>query len=139
MAAKKKSWAEKMKPDATHQVKTTDKDFADIPAGSSMLIATPTIVDEYVRNITEGTHVSIKQMREDLAATFDAAYTCPVTSGIFLRTVAENAYEELSKGKNIKDIAPFWRMIDKQAPVAKKLACGIDFITEQRKAEGLAP
>ncbi len=137
MTSKKKTWSQKMRSDMKHEVKTNDKDFADIPAGSSFLIATPAIVNEYVRNIPEGKHVSIKQMREDLAAEYHAAYTCPVTSGIFLRIVAENAWEELMKGKSITKITPFWRMIDLKSPSAKKLACGTDFIKEMREKEGL--
>lgn len=138
MTSKKKTWSQKMRSDMKHEVKTNDKDFADIPAGSSFLIATPAIVNEYVRNIPEGKHVSIKQMREDLAAEYHAAYTCPVTSGIFLRIVAENAWEELMKGKSITKITPFWRMIDLKSPSAKKLACGTDFIKEMREKEGLS-
>lgn len=127
-----------MKPGSKPKVETTDKDFADIPAGHSMLIATPEIVEEYVRNIPEGTHVPIKQMREDLAAEYHAEYTCPVTSGIFLRIVAEHAYEQLQQGKAPEEITPFWRMIDKRSPSAKKLACGLDFLIEQRQKEGLS-
>ena len=138
MKSVKKTWAEKMRPGMKHVVKTNDKDFADIPAGCAFLIATPTIVDKYVRSIPEGKHVLIKQMREDLAAEYHAEYTCPVTAGIFLRIAAENAYEELMKGKSISKITPFWRMIDTKSPSAKKLACGVDFVREMREKEGLS-
>lgn len=137
MANKRKTWAEKMNPDAEPQVKKTDKDFADIPAGATMLIATPTIVDEYVKHIPKGTHSSLQQMRKDLAAEYNAEFTCPVTSGIFLRIVAENAYEEHQKGKPLTKIAPFWRMMDKKSPALKKLTFGADFVLEQRKKEKL--
>ncbi len=83
-----------MNPGAAYEVKTIDTKFADIPAGGSMLIATPEIVADYVRNIPEGTHTSLQQMRKDLAAEYNAEYCCPVTAGIFLRIVAEAAYED---------------------------------------------
>lgn len=137
MANKRKTWAEKMNPDAEPQVKKTDKDFADIPAGATMLIATPTIVDEYVKHIPKGTHSSLQQMRKDLAAEYNAEFTCPVTSGIFLRIVAENAYEEHQKGKPLTKIAPFWRMMDKKSPALNKLTFGADFVLEQRQREKL--
>lgn len=133
----RKTWAEKMNRGSKPKIEITDKNFADIPAGHSMLIATPEIVEEYVNNIPEGTNVSIKQMREDLAAEHHAEYTCPVTSGIFLRIVAENAYEQLQQGKSKDEIAPFWRMIDMKSTSAKKLACGLDFLKELRQKEGL--
>lgn len=137
MISKKKTWSQKMRPDMKHTIKVSDNAFADIPAGCSFLIATPGIVEEYVRNIPEGRHIPIKQMREDLAAEYHAEYMCPVTAGIFLRIVAENAWEELMKGKSISKITPFWRMIDMKSPSAKKLACGTDFIREMREKEGL--
>ena len=137
MASKKKSWAEKMKSDSKHKITVNDKDFADIPAGHSLLIPTPLIVDSYVRAIPEGTHTNIKQMRSDLAAEYGSEYSCPVVSGICLRIVAENAFELLQNGQPLNQVAPFWRMIDLKSPSAKKLACGVDYLAELRKKEGL--
>jgi len=137
MAYKRKSWTEKMNPKAVFKVERIAKAFADIPEGSTMLIATPGIVDEYVRNIPEGVHTSLKQIRKDLAATYHSDYTCPVTTGIFLRIVAEHAYEEIQSGKPVEAVTPFWRVIDKKSPTAKKLSFGTDFLLAQRKQEGL--
>lgn len=134
----RKTWAEKMNPDMEPKIEKTEKDFADIPAGAKMLIATPAIVDDYIRNIPKGSTTSLQQMRKDLAAEYYADYTCPVTSGIFLRIVAEKAYEDYTKGKALSRITPFWRMIDKKSPTAKKLSFGYDFVAEQRKKEGLS-
>ena len=103
-----------------------------------MFIATPMLVDAYIRNIPKGVHTSLQQMRKDLAAEHGAEYSCPITSGIFLRIVAEAAYEEYLAGKPLKKIAPFWRMIDKKAPVAKMLTFGTEFVQEQREKEGLS-
>lgn len=136
-ASKKKSWKEKLDGKAVFEVKVTDKKFADIPANSKMLIATPKIVDGYVRNIPTGTQSSIQTMRNDLAIEYGAEYTCPVTSGIFLRIVAEAAFEEYKSGKPLKSIAPFWRMADEKSPLAKKVSFGPEFIKKMRKKEGL--
>jgi hypothetical protein len=134
---KRKTWAEKMLPDKKAEVKKNDYDFADIPAGSKMLIATPKIVDGYVRQIPKRHFTDIKQMRKDLAAEYGAEYTCPVTTGIFLRIVAENAYEEFEKGKSLNKIAPFWRAMSIKSPSAKKLTFGIKFLKDQQKQEGI--
>lgn len=137
MAHKKKSWKEKMNPKAEWKVEVSDKKFADVPEGAKLLIATPMIVEDYVKNIPEGVSSSIQQMRKDLASEYNAEYTCPITSGIFLRIVAEKAFEEYQEGKTVDEIAPFWRMIDKKSTTAKKLTFGMDFINDQRKSEGL--
>jgi len=119
------------------EVKKTDKDFADIKKGETMLIATPLIVDEYIRQIPKGKEGTLSQMRKDLAAEFHADKTCPVTAGIFLRIVAEAAYEELGKGKSISKITPFWRIINETSATAKKLTFGTGFLQQQRRKEKL--
>lgn len=135
----KKTWTEKLNIEKTCVVKTIEKRFADIMEGESMLITSPQIINEYVKEIPKGTSTDLKTMRNDLAILYHAEKTCPVTTGIFLRVVAEAAFEQHQKGKPIEDITPFWRMIDSKSKIAKKLTCGVDFITKQRIKEGLAP
>jgi len=77
-------------------------------------------------------------MRLDLAIEHQADNSCPVTTGIFLRIVSEVAFENYQKTKNLTSITPFWRVVDTKMPIAKKLSCGIDFINNQRKKEGLS-
>ena len=137
-AMARKSWVEKRNLARPAQVKVTDKAFADIPAGSTMLIATPEIVHDYVKQIPRGNAASLAQMRKDLAAEYGAQYMCPVTAGIFLRIVAEAAWEELQQGKPIRQVAPFWRIIPLKSPTAKKLSFGTEWLAAQRKAEGIA-
>ena len=136
-AYKRKTWIEKRDLSKEAKVEVLDKDFADMKTGEKMLVATPEIVDAYVRHIPKGKEGSLLQMRKDLAAEYHADKTCPVTSGIFLRIVAEAAYEELQQGKPASKITPFWRIITEKSPAAKKLSFGTDFLTEQRKKEGL--
>jgi hypothetical protein len=137
MAYKRKTWQEKLHNNHPEKVEVVDSKFADIPAGASMYIANPLIVDAYIRNIPKGTHTSLQQMRKDLATEHNAEYTCPIISGIFLRIAAEAADEEYMAGKPLKKITPFWRMIDSKSPAAKKLTFGTDFVAQQRAAEGL--
>ena len=134
-----KTWEEKFYSKKPHQVKRIEKDFADIPAGASMLIATPEIIADHLKQIPEGHSTDIKKMRNDLANEYGAEYTCPVTTGIFLRTVAEFAHEQLEKGKSSKDLPPFWRAIDQKAKINKKLSFNTEFIVQKRKEEGLIP
>jgi hypothetical protein len=136
-ASKKKTWQEKLHTGKKAEVKRNDYDFADIPAGSKMLIATPEIMDAYIRQIPKGHFTDIKQIRKDLAAEYKAQYTCPVTTGIFIRIVAEAAYEQYEKGSPLSKITPFWRALSAQSPSAKKLSFGIQFLLEQQKKEGI--
>jgi hypothetical protein len=133
----RKTWQEKLHNGKKAELKKNDFDFADIPAGSKMLIATPEIVDAYIRQIPKGHFTEIKQLRKDLAAEYKAQYTCPVTAGIFIRIVAEAAYEQYEKGTALSKITPFWRALSAQSPSAKKLSFGIDFLIEQQRKEGI--
>jgi hypothetical protein len=116
-------------------VEVTDKAFAGIPAGAKMLIPTPTLVKEYMEKLPRGKTATIDEMREDLAKEYKAQFTCPLTTGIFVRIVAEAALDEHRAGTDLSEITPFWRVLDARSKAGKKLSCGTDFLTEMRKAE----
>lgn len=130
-------WSEKLQQKKSPQTKRIDFSFSDIPAGSVMFIATPQLVDAYIRQIPKGKQVSVKTLRNDLAKAHQADATCPLTTGIFLRIAAEASYEKYRQTKSIRGITPFWRVIEPGSPLAKKLSCGPRFIAERRKAEGI--
>lgn len=129
--ANRKSWIEKLNDKKEPQLKRIEIQFADMPAGSNMFIATPQLIDEYVKQIGFGRRIDIKTLRKDLALAHHADYTCPVTTGIFLRIVAEANYEKLQLGKEIDEISPFWRVITPNSPLAKKLTFGQEFLIQQ--------
>lgn len=130
-----KTWVEKRDCDKSFQIKKTTKKFADIPEGSKMFIATPQIIDAYVKNIPFGMTTELGTLRNDLAIEYGAGKTCPVTTGIFSRIISEAAFEELNAGKSIDDITPFWRIVNPKSKLAEKLACSISFIEKQRALE----
>lgn len=129
--ATKKTWLDKLNEHKEPQVKRIDIDFADMLAGSNMLIATPQIIDQYIQQIEFGKRVDSKTVRKDLALAHNADCTCPVTTGIFLRIVAEANYEKWQQGKSVEDITPFWRVIEPNSALAKKLSFGQDFLVQQ--------
>ena len=133
-----KSWTEKFAHPPKPRVTTLEKPNAGRTEGDKMLIPTPVVVAAYVESIPKGESRTMPQMREELAATHRADFTCPLTAGIFLRIAGELAWEQHQAGKPLSKITPFWRVIDAKAPAAKKLACGVDFIVKQRKREGIA-
>jgi hypothetical protein len=75
-----------------------EKRFAGIPAGAILFVATPDIVAEYVRAIPAGQTRTIEQMRRDLAKRNKADATCPVSTAIFLQSVAEISLKHLREG-----------------------------------------
>ena len=132
-----RTWTEKLNVEKKIKVVRLEKKFTDIPEGSKMLVATPLIVDAYVRKIPKGHSTSFLTMREDWAREYKADKTCPVSTGIFLRISAEAAYENFLLSASDENITPFWRVIDETMKVAKKLTRGIEFLREHRQKEGL--
>ena len=131
----KKSWLDKFNENKEPKIKRIEIDFADIPAGSNMFIATPKLIDAYIQQIGIGKRIDIKTLRKDLAIEYNSDYTCPVTTGIFLRIVAEANYEKLQNGKHVEEITPFWRVIEPNSALAKKLTFGQDFLLQQIEKE----
>ena len=139
MPRTKKTWADKKRTKPPHTV-TLDKDFAGIPAGSRLLISCPVELEGYLReHVPAGTTKEIQQVRRELASLHGADATCPVSTSIFLRTVAEAAWDEIEGGKATTDVAPFWRVIDPKSPMAQKLRAGSQWIEQQRRAEQWTP
>ena len=110
-------------------VKVLDKGFSDIAAGEKMLISSPEKISEFIFAIPKGSFFSIKELRRKLAQKVGADNTCPVTTGIFLRIAIE---------QNMGDVNfPYWRVIDENHPVVKKLNLDGNQIKNRRIDEGV--
>lgn len=135
MPSKPKTWADKMKSKPAHMV-VLDKGFAGVPAGSKLLISCPVEVENYLRTrIPPGEVREVQQMRRELAKAYGADAACPVSTALFLRTVAEAAWDQIETGVPVNEVAPFWRVVDPKSPLAKKLRAGSDWIAVQRASE----
>ena len=130
-----KSWTEKLNVNKEPKVVKLQEAFSDIPADSLMLVATPSLVDNYMKQVPKGHFVDMKTLRKDLASDFHADNSCPLSTAIFIRIAAEAAFEQYKLGKNLSEITPFWRAIAPRSKMAARLTFGEDFLKEQLKAE----
>lgn len=112
-----------------------DKAWAGIQPGQTLLVVTPLLVDAYIRAIPSGQTRTIPEMRDAFAASEGCDGTCPMSTSIFVRMVAEAALEDLAEGKPVSEVAPFWRMISSQDKIAKRLSLEPAWIDEQRAFE----
>jgi len=132
-----KTWTEKLHMAKEPQKKRLEKSVAGMPAGALMYISTPQEIDEYIKAIPYGQSATVQQMRHDLAMKHQADCTCPLTTGIFLRIVAEAAFEQINQGQS-EHVTPFWRLIDEKASVVKKLSFDSAVIRKMRAQEAIA-
>lgn len=130
-----KTWGQKLNGGQPAHVEPLAKPMWGAPAGALLFIATPRVVDSYIRSIPSGETRTVAQMREALARENKADLTCPMTASIFARIAAEAALEALDEGADASQVTPFWRLIDAKCPIAKKLSCGADFVALQRRLE----
>ena len=118
----------------TEVVKIIEKNFADLKAGEKMLISSPRSIANYIAKIPYGTEKSVKLMRLELAENANADNTCPLTCGIFLRIAIEASLEQ---SNGVKPDLPFWRVIDRNSSLIKKLPISEKYLTELRTSEDL--
>ena len=125
---------EKFNKKYTEVVKTIEKNFADLKAGEKMLISSPKSIANYIAKIPFGTEKSVKLMRRELADNANADNTCPLTCGIYLRIAIEASIEQ---SIGAKPDLPFWRVLDRNSSLIKKLPISGKYLTELRTSEGL--
>jgi hypothetical protein len=133
----KPSWTDKLNASKPPVVKPAPLTFAGMRAGQMMLIPSPKMLDTFIRAIPSGKAVDMATMRTQLAKQNRAEVSCPVTTGIFLRVVAEAANEAHAKGTPISKITPVWRVIDSKAAILKKVSFDPAWLMDQRTREGI--
>lgn len=123
---------DKAKPPKTVMLHT---DFAGIRAGTVMYIGSPGVFPNYIARIPSGETRTIERMRNELARRNGAAATCPVTTAIYLKVVAEVALDDLQKGEPLENIVPFWRVVEPGSKIARRLSCDDGMIAYWRALE----
>jgi hypothetical protein len=135
MVTKAKSWSEKVAKKKEPKKVRLDKAFAGIPAGAMLFVATPQIVQRYVGKIPFGETRTIERMRRELARKQQCDAACPVSTTIFLRMVAESAWEQLQSGAKADSVAPFWRVIEPGSAIAKRLTADSAWLKRRQEME----
>ncbi|MBU0567212.1 hypothetical protein KJ693_03850 [bacterium] len=97
--------------------------IVDTPKGR-MLVPNPLDVDGLMRKVGRGRLVTVSQIREHLAGDFEAEWTCPMTTGIFIRIAAEAAEEDLCTGRG--EPTPYWRVLKQDGGLNEKFPGGVE-------------
>jgi hypothetical protein len=139
MAKSNKTWGEKYAEINAkgHIVKPVAKDMMGMKKGQLMLIPTPEMVSEVIKEIPKGEVKDTPYLRKILSERVGADVTCPITTGIFLRVAVEAAHEDYEAGCPMSELLPFWRVIGEKAPITKKVSFDLAPYFEQQDAERL--
>lgn len=113
--------------------------FAGLAPGTTMYVGSPAVIADWIARIPAGETRSVARLRNELARANDAQATCPTTTALFLRVVAEVALADLDRGEPPEAVIPFWRVVDPESPVARRLSCDPARIADLRAREAAAP
>ncbi|CAG0983834.1 hypothetical protein PHYC_01913 [Phycisphaerales bacterium] len=101
----------------------------------TMLIPSPRAVDEIARTVRKGRVLTLGSLRAALAARAGADSACPLTTGIFVRIVAEAAEEDRREG--LKRITPYWRIVRDDGSLIEKFPGGASAQARRLRGEGV--
>ena len=124
----RRSWEEKLRP--AQQAYTTED-----PRGRGlMLIPTPMLVASEIAGVRRGHTVTPDHIRDRLAQQHGAAFTCPLTTGIFFSIVAGAVEDQLARGE--APLAPYWLVVPRNGLLNPKWPPGTERQAEHLRAEG---
>ena len=129
------TWAERLAASDGVDIRPVPEGRRGMTPGKAMLYPTARMINDAVREIPEGQTVTPKELRTSLAERYDAEYTCPVTTTMMLRIVAEAANEARDGGMPRNDITPIWRVLDRNASALRKLTFDPAWILTERSRE----
>src|SRR4030043_2279642 len=136
MPKTRKTWRQKLEEEHPEHGKVVDvppKMQSRFGTGK-MLIPRPLDIDSLIQKVPKGQLATVTQIREKLAKGAHAHCSCPVTTGIFLRIVAEVAEKDLSNGK--REVTPYWRVIKADGSLNEKFPGGVQAQAARLEKEG---
>jgi alkylated DNA nucleotide flippase Atl1 len=102
--------------------------------GATMVISTPQEIEQFVLQIPKGKLTTLETLRNVIAQRHGTTITCPVTTGIFLGTVARAAAEQEMMGA--KRVTPWWRVIRSDGTLNEKFPGGLVEHEKRLETEG---
>ena len=135
MAAKKKTWQEKLNDDKGFpKVFKIDAAKSKRWGNGTFVVPAPKEVDELMRRVRKGKLTTIDELRKALARRHAATIACPLTTGIFAWIAAHAAAEAEANGA--KRTCPYWRTLKSGGELNAKYPGGIDALKRKLIAEG---
>ncbi|NOX31402.1 MAG: hypothetical protein GXP35_15350 [Actinobacteria bacterium] len=123
------SWQQRFDSARPTYTRVNEKRFADLEAGTSVLIPSPQDIEREINGVGSGETIDLSELRVRLANRHGADGSCPVMTGMNLRIVAELSFEALDCGAAPDEVTPVWRAVCPTSNLATKLRGGSDRLT----------
>ena len=131
------TWAERLAASNDIDIRPVPEGRRGMTPGKLMLYPSAWMVNDAIRAIPEGDSVTPKELRARLARQYDVTYTCPVTTTMMLRVVAEAANEARANGAPLAEVTPVWRVLNRSASALRQLTFEPGWVADAREREGL--
>lgn len=129
------TWAERLAASDGIDIRPVPEGRRGMTPGKAMLYPSARMVNDAIREIPAGESITPTELRATLADRHDAEYTCPVTTTMMLRIVAEAANEARDLGTPMEEVTPVWRVLDQRASALRKLTFDPAWILAERDRE----
>jgi hypothetical protein len=129
------TWADRLAASDGIDIRPVPEGRRGMTPGKRMLYPSARMIHDLIREIPEGQTVTPKELRARLAGCYDVEYTCPVTTTMMLRIVAEAANEARDLGLPPGELTPVWRVLDQRASALRKLTFDPEWILAERDRE----
>jgi alkylated DNA nucleotide flippase Atl1 len=128
-------WREKLTSENSNYGKVVEipTGMQDQHGSGTMLIARPLDIQALIQQIPEGKVLTVRGLMDRLAVDAGTDTTCPMTTGIFLRIVAEVAELDRADGS---PVAPYWRVLKKGGKLNPKFPGGAVAHAKKLESEG---
>jgi hypothetical protein len=113
---RKHPWAELLEASSEFEIRPFPEGRRGAAEGKTVLLPSARMLNDAIRAIPEGQTVTPCELRIALARQHNASITCPVTTTMMLRVVAEAAHEAYQHGADLADVTPVWRVLDSDTP-----------------------
>ena len=108
----------------------TDQKSIEKYGGDRMYFAPPIDYDKVMRQVPFGRVITVGEIREYFAQKSGAAFTEPITAGIFVSIAAWASYQRA------EDETPYWRTLKANGELNPKYPGGVEAQKEKLEAEG---
>lgn len=110
------------------EIHILDRSKCGLVAGQKMLIPTIANLEEALPLLSPGVVTSEKAFRALVAEPFGADGCCTFATNKLLKNITEVACARLASGDSHVDVLPFWRVIDSNSTIAKRLQLDAEWL-----------
>lgn len=85
------TWQQKLNAKKEPKLQVAQRAMADVPTGGQLFFPTPQFIKQFIDQISQGKSVTLAEMRQQVAQTYQGDGCCPLTTSTATHIVAEAA------------------------------------------------